>query len=136
MYYPFKENDVVQMTKVVEKAHPKLVLYSMNTEKAVRKFEAFTENEFNISDRLYTNLQPNNNGDTLFVIKLVHQFGRNGENGPIKQQLIKDATSAGRLVLDRTADGFNIYTVKDPNIIAEFLRDGIVNPKWFKVAGF
>ena len=136
MYYPFKENDVVQMTKVVEKAHPKLVLYSMNTEKAVRKFEAFTENEFNISDRLYTNLQPNKNGDTLFVIKLVHQFGRNGENGPIKQQLIKDAASSGRLTLDRTADGFNIYTVKDPNIIAEFLRDGIVNPKWFKVSGF
>ena len=135
-YYPFKENDVVRMTRIVEKSNPKLVLYSMNTDKAVRKFEAFTENEFNISDRLYKNLKLNKDGDTLFVIKLVHQFGRNGENGPIKQQLIKNAASSGRLSLDRTADGFNIYTVKDPNIIAEFLRDGIIHPKRFKVAGF
>lgn len=135
-YYPFKENDVVQMTKVVEKANPKLVLYSMNTEKAVRKFEAFTEKEFHISDRLYTDLKSNKEGDTLFVIKLVHQFGRNGENGPIKEQLIKVAAASGRLALERPADGFNIYTVKDPNIIAEFLRDGIINPKWFQVSGF
>lgn len=130
LYFPFKENDVVSMAKRVEQSKPSLVCYSMNTDKAVRKFDAFTEQAFRVQDRLYHELPSYRGGDTLFVIKLVHQYGRNGKNGPIIQKFIPEAVDQGQLTLDRVEDGFNIYTVHGPKIIERLIRNGVIHPRY------
>jgi hypothetical protein len=64
------------------------------------------------------------------VLKLVHQFGREGENGPIMEASIKTAVEERRINLLSVADGFNLYTINDPLIVSEFVRDGILHPDY------
>ena len=130
LYFPFKENDVLEMTKRLDVLKPHSAYFSMNSTRAIRKFDAFTENEFRVENN-YLNVSSATTGvDSVFVLKLVHQYGRNGENGPIMEPCIPRAAESGRMELISVADGFNIYRINDPNIISEFVKEGILHPNY------
>ena len=132
LYFPFKENDVLEMAKRLELLKPKQTFYSMNSIRAIKKFDAFTEGAFNIQNKHVFITQKKNpsSSDSLFVLKLVHQFGRNGLNGPIMEPCIPAAVEAKRIVLVDAADGFNIYAIKDKSIVEEFTQQGILHPDY------
>ena len=134
LYYPFKENDVIAMSKRIDVIKPKQIFYSMNSIRAIKKFDAFTEGAFDIQNKYVYGLitDTTNKGDRIFILKLVHQFGRNGENGPIMEPAIPAAVEANRLELVDAADGFNIYAIKDFQIIEEFRQLGIIHPDYAK----
>ncbi len=130
LYMPFKENDVLMMAQRLEAQKPARVFYSMNSVRAIRKFDAFTENAFHMESKYVHNRTFCGNSDSVFVLKLVHQFGREGENGPIMEPCIPKATDQKRIELVQVADGFNIYKIRDAKIIAEFVREGILHPEY------
>jgi hypothetical protein len=68
--------------------------------------------------------------DSIFAIKLVHQFGRLGENGPIMESCIPKAVASKRIELISVADGFDFYRINDPQIVSEFVREGILHPDY------
>ncbi len=130
LYFPFKENDVCMMTKRLDTIKPKAVFYSQNSVRAIRKFDAFTEGVFNVESKYVYGAAYKGTKDSLFVLKLVHQFGREGENGPIMEASIKTAVEERRINLLSVADGFNLYKINDPLIVSEFVRDGILHPDY------
>ena len=130
LYFPFKENDVLMMTQRLNTLKPHAVYFSMNSIRAVRKFDAFTENEFEIEKQYVHGSFYKSHVDSLFILKLVHQYGRNGENGPIMEPCIPRAVESHRLELLSVADGFNIYRINDPGIISEFVKEGILHPNY------
>lgn len=131
LYFPFKENDVIAMTKRLDTFESKHVFYSMNSVRAIRKFDAFTEHVFAVEKNYVIQNSPETRvNDSLFVLKLVHQFGRDGENGPIMEPCIPRARQEGRMELISVADGFNIYKIKDSSLIKEFIKEGILHPDY------
>lgn len=136
LYFPFKENDVLMMTKRLDSIKPKAVFYSMNSVRAIKKFDAFTEGAFDTESKYVHGESYRGVGDSLFVIKLVHQFGRLGENGPIMEPCIPKASESKRIDLISIADGFNFYRINDPKIIAEFVREGILHPDYLSIGKF
>lgn len=135
-YFPFKENDVLMMTKRLDTLSPKAVFYSMNSVRAIKKFDAFTEGAFDTESKYVHGESYRGVGDSLFVIKLVHQFGRLGENGPIMEPCIPKASESKRIDLISVADGFNLYRINDPQIVAEFVKEGILHPDYLSIGKF
>ena len=130
LYFPFKENDVLMMKNRLDTLKPHSIYFSMNSHRAIRKFDAFTENAFEIEKHYVHGSHYKGTSDSIFAIKLVHQFGRLGENGPIMEPCIPNAVASKRIDLISVADGFNFYRINDPQIIAEFVREGILHPDY------
>jgi methyl coenzyme M reductase beta subunit len=130
LYFPFKVYDVRMMTKRLETIKPKAVFYSLNSVRAIRRFDAFTEGVFDIESKYVYGVDYRGPKDSLFVLQLVHQFGRLGENGPVMEASIKAAIEERRINLLSAADGFNMYKINDPLIVSEFVRDGILHPDY------
>jgi methyl coenzyme M reductase beta subunit len=70
------------------------------------------------------------------VLKLVHQFGREGKNGPIMEPCIPKAEENHRITLVSVADGFNIYKINDQAIVDEFVREGILHPDYVRTGTY
>ncbi len=132
LYMPFKENDVLAMAKRLEEQKPARVFFSMNSVRAIRKFDAFTENAFQIESRYIHKPEFCGNTDSLFILKLVHQFGREGENGPIMESCIRKSAELKRIQLIQAADGFNLYKIHDPSILKEFVQAGVLHPDYLE----
>lgn len=130
LYFPFKVYDVRMMTKRLETIKPKAVFYSLNSVRAIRRFDAFTEGAFDIESKYVYGVDYKGLKDSLFVLQLVHQFGRLGENGPVMEACIKNALQDQRINLHSVADGFNFYRINDPKIISEFVREGVLHPDY------
>jgi methyl coenzyme M reductase beta subunit len=133
LYFPFKENDVLMMKNRLDALKPHTVYFSMNAHRAIRKFDAFTENAFDIEKHYVHGSHYKGASDSIFAIKLVHQFGRLGENGPIMEPCIPKAVESKRIELISVADGFNFYRINDPQIVAEFVREGILHPDYLTI---